>query len=334
MHKLLIAFIAVFINQNINATSCRCLENDYQTFSFFKKNTTSFVAWVHNIEVRNDKYIYTVEVIDKLRTSYHGTLTIYGKNPESSNYCVSTLDKKRLYILNPHRTLRGLEISSCEYIVSNGYNPETFALDTMLIKLFANKNFSVDCKYFKGNVINAKREGEWSYHSYERDKRNITSKGKYINDKEEGIWDEYYGNDTNITYHYYGKYLNGKRLGIWTDDQKKYSENFKNGKLIWSVEPALDDSLLLITENKKQMLYTFHTKKLCKEINFKTRKGIAYYIDGKIKETVNINKKGYLASPWFLYNKDGTVEKEKMINEFDEADYFFRNDYPDLKNQK
>lgn len=331
MRKLIIILILFCVNQKVNA-SCRCTHVDYQSFSFFKKNNTSFVVWIHDIKIEEECYIYKIEVIDKLRTAYHGTLTLYGKNPNQSSKCVATLDKNRLYIINPHNTSRGLEISSCEYIVSNGYNPETFKLDTMLIKLFAKKNFSVDCKYFKGNVLNGKREGAWAYYSYENDEITSIVKGNFINDKEEGKWDKYHGFDTTSCYHYFGNYKNGKKIGQWTDDENEYSETFKNGKLIRTIYPEIEDSLLLITEKNKQMLYTFHTKKLCKEINFKTRKCIAYYMDGKIKETVNISKKRHLVPPWIFYNKDGTIEKEKMVDEFaDEADYFFWNDYPTTK---
>ena len=274
MKRLLIIFSLTLLTSEIIACSCRGIADYY---SFFKKNTTSFVGKVISSTVKEGYTAYTFQIIDKLRTSLQGTVIINNKNIAAG--CTAYFQEGQIYLVTPGKINGELNVTSCSFIETSKYS--SFSEDTLLINLLNKRNAIIESRYFKGEIKNGKRIGTWAYYIGDASKI-IISTGKYIDDRKDGEWIE--GNTK--TYYKKGKFL--KMIEFIGDSLNKV-ETFNHEKTMYYVDGKIHKKL-----NGK--LYTVFSK------------------TGKIIETAKVKKNGYFTDEWIILNEDGSIKDKLKVD--------------------
>ncbi len=285
MKQCITILILFFVPVEIFSCSCRGIE-DYYTF--FRNNNTSFVGKIISIQNINKHNVFTIEVLDKLRSSYKDTVIIYDVTDFIG--CELGFEKNRTYLIDPIIKNKRLEMNACSYFISKANKPIDFTTDTMLIKLFAKKTFSIDCQYFKVNLVNAKREGEYLEYA----ERNLKDSIKYIATK--------------------GQYLHGKKIGTWFFPDSSNIVTYNNEGNFFSSKEIVNDTLSIFEKDNKVKMVITTNNKVYKEIDVKKRKYYVYYSDGSLKEVANLDQKYRIIEAWIKYNLNGTIKEIVKLN--------------------
>jgi hypothetical protein len=279
--------IALFFSGS-KAFSCSCMGLE-DFYDLFKNDKLAFVGKV--IHISPGPGLYTFEVLDKLNSNLSGTITVINNRPEAAG-CSAYLELGKIYLISPYKFKDRYQVGKCSFYKSSG--DKTFKEDTMLFKLFRKKDFVVHSRYFKGEMKNGKRNGNWVY--YFNDSITVDKSGYYKKDKEFGKWED--GRDT-----------------VW----------YNRGKFQKRVS-IIDDSLnLKCVQTKNEVVVYYENGNIFK--TYSNRKYKVYSPSGKLKETVQTDKSGYMIGTWVLYNEDGTIKDSYKINEeetsFSVYDYMY-----------
>ncbi|MCE3228610.1 MAG: hypothetical protein K0S32_3161 [Bacteroidetes bacterium] len=280
MNRLFLLLFLYSISEKTYSCSCRGIDDYYH---FFKCNTYSFVGKVTDSKKEKDHYVYTFEVVDKLRSSFKGKVLINNKTKGVA--CDIYFNVGEKYILNPTKINGEYNIQRCDYNV--GETETNFEEDLRLIKLFSKKDFEVDCSYFKCTVKNGKRNGKWIRYYSNDSLKQKAEEGNFINDLEDGKW---------------------KAEG--------YETIYKNGKLLRSIQYIGDSIQYKMEEINGKHIRYYPDGKIHKVLNYRDNSYTAYFETGKIKERGKFNKNGYLYGQILYYNNDGSLKnKEDIYNE-------------------
>jgi hypothetical protein len=270
LYIILLLFIKL---SDFYSCSCRGIEDYY---SFYKYNNYCFVGKAIAGNTAKDNGTYKIEVLDKLRSAFSGTITIEKEKYVST--CNAYFVVGEIYLLTL-TVNKGLYYASKCSVYSRSRDLE-FSEDTMLIKQFVKSNLKVDCSRFRGEIKNGKQVGLWEY--------------KGLNGK---VYE-------------YGNFVNGKKNGVW-QESANVNAIYKNGKWIKRTELIRDSAKITVVSTPKAYSMYDSTRRLVKKL---TKHSYTFYgTNGKIIEKAKV-RRGYFYGLWKVYNTDGSLKDQLKIN--------------------
>lgn len=276
--KIFSLFLLCFLS-SYSGKGCDCREiTDY--YDFVKNSKNLFVGAVESYELKKGTTTLVFQVSDKLNMNLPSRVKV--SMTSSFLQCHAGFTVGETYLLEIKKQGNSYAVGYCNFIEDS--KSKTFSEDTAMIHLLQKKSGYIDNSYFKGGVINGKREGKWVLF-YNNDKSKIEEEGNFNNDKKEGLWksqgsEALYEKGKHIVTTYTIQEENQRlKIEVFNTITKVFYENGSIFKII-----------------------TSHTYKV-------------FYPNGILKELASIDRNGLICGTWTKYNANGLLTESIKTND-------------------